>query len=463
MVDILPLLNLQLKPGQDPYSRSQIDVHCPFCGHSGYHLNINLAKDQFTCPHCKAGGGVMRLYALCTRGADVDFDSVKREIRKEIGEKLDAMQVPAQYKPTARFNIVQPAKDELLNAAYSMLLRFKCLSLSKPHLANLRDRGLSDAAIRRNGYRTFPLSCQRLVPEHLWDLFATKELAETLKTNTRYHNMRFDQVVLGMSIAAKIIQMGVKLDRVPGFFKINGNWCLRIIPGMVIPVRNHNGLIVGIQIRKDNGPTKYLTLSSKGLPGGVNVEISRAHFPLVNLDAMTECKLTSALITEGPLKADICAELMKVKHLVLSIPGVKTTTPLEKEYEWIHAQGITHFYNALDMDKLTNPNVRSGSLRLNGILKEKGFTVSQLCWDAEYAREKYAEIRALCGDMPSIPSADTIRAYESGDVFTALALLAQEAENAGIEHSTEVAENGEKKHFYWSRATKGIDDYLINQ
>lgn len=455
MAEILPLLyGLEIKPGQDYSSDSQIDIHCPFCGHAGYHLNINLVKGQFICPHCKTRGGVMRLYAYYTRGAACDFDSIKQEIRKELNDRIDSPSYGKRYiasKP--KWTEVKPADDAALDKTYRSLIRLKVFSLSDKHRADLLRRGLSEMAIKRNGYCTIPYEYD--IHPAVWQKYADAALKEATK-KTQYRRMHLKEIVFGRAIAEALLDCGCQLKGVPGFFKIADRWCFRMVAGMLIPVRNHDGLIVGAQIRKDVGATKYLTLSSKGLDGAVNVEISRVHFPIANQN-----KCGFAIITEGPLKADVAAEL-NGGGCYISIPGVKATTPLEREYPWLKEQGIKAIKNALDMDKLTNKNVREGSVQLTALLRKHGFKVSQLCWDEKYAEQKLEELLSLYELNEIEIPAQVTEAQRVGQIFNAVVLAAKCLEDEGIPHSIEILPDGTKRKHYWKDSTKGIDDYLLS-
>ena len=92
--------------------------------------------------------------------------------------------------------------------------------------------------------------------------------------------------IAGIAVAEQLQKADIDMEGVPGFFRFqvteNGNkkdiWSFRLETGMLIPTRNRNGEIVCLQARKDRGRLRYMTLSSKGLPGGVSSGISRTHF-----------------------------------------------------------------------------------------------------------------------------------------------------------------------------------------
>src|SRR5262249_15067475 len=151
------------------------------------------------------------------------------------------------------------------------------LPLAKRHVKDLAGRGLSDLTIARNAYASLPAS-----PSFLGDLA------------TKYN-----------------------LANVPGFFRDNKErWTLAVnTPGFLVPVRDTQGRIQGCQIGKDFG-ARYVWLSSpepddwasRGCGAGWTGASSGApiHFARPwRAEATGE-----AIITEGPLKADITAEML---------------------------------------------------------------------------------------------------------------------------------------------------------
>jgi len=151
---------------------------------------------------------------------------------------------------------------------------------------------------------------------------------------------------------------------------------------MIIPTRNVFGQIVGLQIRKDKGDVRYKTYSSKGLPKGAEVGISRLHFPKANP------KLTGSKVylTEGPLKADIAKHLLlDDKAYFIACQGVSNTSALSKCFKWLQRNGVKEVINALDMDKITNINVMMASKKIAGAAKECGISILNMYWDEEEA------------------------------------------------------------------------------
>ena len=127
-----------------------------------------------------------------------------KEAYLELAAKSNVYKLPLQPSSpntTSR----EPYALEQRHAAYSEMLSL--LTLSDRHRDNLHERGLPDAIIERNGYKSTPEteSERRL-------------LASLLRCNHELHGL-------------------------PGFYTKDGAWTLAGANGFLIPVRNNNGLI----------------------------------------------------------------------------------------------------------------------------------------------------------------------------------------------------------------------------
>jgi hypothetical protein len=91
---------------------------------------------------------------------------------------------------------------------------------------------------------------------------------------------------------------GVDLEDVPGFYMANDAWVVNGPPGLLIPVRDREGRIVGCQVRpSDSEHGKYMWLSSANKPKGTSSG-APCHYA---------ARGSQLSITEGPLKADFMA------------------------------------------------------------------------------------------------------------------------------------------------------------
>lgn len=327
MADILPLIGLP----DPPQYRRDYYVPCPCCDHEqSKHLNIHLEKDVFRCPRCGIHGGVFDLYAL--------FTGVPR------GEVFTALRtrVAGTHKPPPRKATPSPpaelpcAEITARDAVYRALLQK--LPLASDHQKNLLNRGLNHETIYINEYRTTPL-------------VGTKALADQL------------------------LAEGHALDGVPGFYRKGEQWSF--VPeqrGILIPVRDLQGRIQGLQLRRDNvHKRKFRWISSASYQGGCRAE------GWTHLKGPPQEKI---ILIEGPLKADVVHQL--TGQTVLAVPGVNALTQLEKTLLALKELGVQHIMTAFDMDFLSNPHVQSGYDALTQRLMALGFRYGTYLWNPEY-------------------------------------------------------------------------------
>lgn len=334
ITDIISILGLPYPPiGQASYY-----VQCPCCDEKPYkkHLNINLKKEVFRCPRCGVSGGIFDLYSLYT---GIPRDQVLRSLVDRLGTPSQLKRPKIKVEPMSNdFGVECPITDiESRHATYSALL--DKLSLAKDHRENLLRRGLKEADIERLGYKTTP--------------------------------------VVGMASIAKKLQMdGLYLAGVPGFYRsASGAWTfMQERRGILIPVRNADGLIQGLQIRRDNAQRrKFRWFSSTQQKDGCKAE-GWTHFA---------GEISSQLIlTEGPMKADIINALSGLT--VLAVPGVNSLTHLQITLETLRERGLREIKTAFDMDFSTNIHVQNGFNHLLALLDEMGFRFGTYIWDPRY-------------------------------------------------------------------------------
>ena len=326
MVDVIPLLGLPTPPA----GKSSYNIPCPCCEDKpkGKHLNINLQKNVFRCPRCGFSGGVLDLYAF--------YAKIPRE--KALEELLDRKGKifrPQQARlPAVEENPLTGVEER--HATYTALLQN--LTLASDHRENLLSRGLSPEEIHRLGYKTTP--------------------------------------VLGFSsLAKRLREKGLYLAGVPGFYKNQSQWTLKIPGrGILIPVRDVQGQIQGLQVRLDNvEKRKFRWLSSNGLEEGCGaktwVHLAGEPRPLV-------------FLTEGPMKADVIHFL--TGQTVLAVAGVNSLSQLKPALEKLQASGMEKVMTAFDMDYLINPHVRSGQENLAHLLDQCGISYGTYLWDPRY-------------------------------------------------------------------------------
>lgn len=218
-----------------------------------------------------------------------------------------------------------------IDEAYRALLAQ--LSLTQEHRASLERRGLDRTAITRGMYRTLPAgerhAIGRRVSEH------------------------------------------VSLEGVPGFFVHKNAWIVGGAPGLLVPLRDLEGRIVALKIRRDDpgeGP-RYLYFSSTrhGGPSAVHA----LHVPV-----SVPAEAPVLRITEGELKADVATHLSGVP--TLSVPGVGSWRLALEAAKQRKAERVQV---AFDADWRTNANVCRATIALGLALKAAGYIASQLVWD----------------------------------------------------------------------------------
>lgn len=332
MADILPLIGVP----SPPYGRSSYNIPCPCCDDSPRkkHLNINLEKDVFRCPRCGFSGGIFDLYA---HYAGIDRSNAREAL-------LERLNMPGTWRkgqqpePQYTGEIECPVTDiDTRHETYSALL--ERLSLASDHRENLLSRGLSSEEIDRLGYRTTP--------------------------------------VVGLSsISKQLISDGLYLAGVPGFYRAeDGKWTfVHKYRGILIPVRDPDGKIQGLQIRRDKVQKgKFRWVSSVGNTDGCKAKC---------WTHLTGPPRKNVILTEGPMKADIIAFL--TGQTVLAVPGVNALTELKDSLEYLKANGTEQIMTAFDMDYLSNPHVQSGYYELTRLLSSCGCRFGTYLWNPEY-------------------------------------------------------------------------------
>ena len=326
--DVIAILGLP----PPPQGRNAYYVTCPCCDEDSRsrHLNINLKKEVFRCPRCGVSGGIFDLYALCTH---TPREKVYREIRDRVPCRARAPQ--RSEAPEIREH---PLADiEVRDKTYRQLLSM--LSLEPDHLENLKNRGLTEEEIQTLEYKTTP--------------------------------------ALGTAVLARQLQeAGCYLSGVPGFYRDDhDNWTfVHLARGILIPVRDRNGLIQGMQVRLDQMERrKFRWVSSAGRKDGCRME----GWP--HLAGRLGERI---LLTEGPMKADVIHALTGLT--VLAVPGVNSLTRLGETLTDYREQGLTTVMTAFDMDFFTNWHVQAGLEKLLQLLESLGFQYGSYVWDPRY-------------------------------------------------------------------------------
>ena len=237
------------------------------------------------------------------------------------------------------FRSRQPLSLEARHAAYTDMLEH--LTLLDKHRENLLGRGLTEERIRQNQYRSMP---------------------ETAR---------------GRRLLAGLLRaQGHELLGLPGFRTYCGDWTVSGPNGFLIPVRNKDGLIQGLKIRLDDESVpnrKYRWFSSRDMTGGTR------SYSWVHVTGDTRKK--RAYLTEGPLKGDVASFLAR-DALFVCIGGVNALGGLK---DTIRDLGVIEVVEAMDMDQMTNPNVRKAVLAVRREVQSiRGLKYMKYTWNPAY-------------------------------------------------------------------------------
>lgn len=448
-------------------SGSSFNVKCPFHADKGYHMNINTQKNSYHCVICddSANTGVLDLFSRVRLGVRATKGENTKKIysmlMKELGQAsgFDKVKYAENQRSAAEYQEIRPADDEHLNEVYTALLKIPYLKLTSEHKTNLLNRGLTEEDIEINGYASvseypdFDELC-----ESQCDMPWYRELDVIIKDDPILKRYSVPEVIFGMSIARELIQQGLDLANVPGFYKINGKWSFRSVEkGILIPTRNAKGQIVGLQTRLDEkkgSDLRYMTVSAKGLTGGVSTGISRVHFtaPLSSINESTR-----VILTEGPLKADVSVSLFekigKTNILIIALQGVNSTRDLPQIAHELSSMGIKKIHEAFDMDKIINTSVGKAQRKIRKIFHEAGISVKSMYWDREYAEMKESQLTDLC-EKHDIPVEEKKNVYES------IISMSEQLEARNIEYRFVIDGDGNRHEEKWRDEMKGLDDYL---
>ena len=313
--------------------REEVEASCPFCGDHGpgkYHLSLNTLTDQYRCNLCGVRGNSVSLFAR-VKGIS------NKEAYLELAKEGKVYPMPTQPAPKTQER--QPLALEARHQMYSEMLDY--LTLLPKHRENLLERGLSEARIEQNQYRSMP---------------------ETDR---------------GRRLLASLLRAGGHdLLGLPGFRTYYGEWTLSGPNGFLIPVRDKNGLIQGLKIRLDQEEQperKYRWLSSRNMPGGTR------SYSWVHITGDTSSK--RAFLTEGPLKGDV-ASFLAGDALFVCIGGVNALGGLTAALRSLDVRGVVE---AMDMDQNTNQQVRSAIQTMRReVQKLPGIRYSKYTWNPAY-------------------------------------------------------------------------------
>lgn len=327
---------------------------CPFCGDNRGKLKVNYHKNIWRCNYCGEKGGMLRLYAMIrnvsTAQANSEICDAIMNDGLYLGSLPKAVDGPIQPKAALPKESECASREEIHRTFRGLL---GMLTLSKHHREHLQTvRGLKDEQIEQLGYKS--------VPAH--------------------YRCR--------AITEQLLAEGYTVKGVPGFYTKDGKWTVRfpsMFAGILIPVRDGDGMIQGCQIRLDvsmkdkNAPAdkqgaKYVWLSSSGKPDGTP---SGSPVHLVG-----DLKARAIYLTEGIMKADIAHFLMN--RSFAGVAGINNTAQLDSFLAWLAENGTQEIVLAPDMDRYRNEHVSSAVSKIVTMVRKYGMGCRLLVWNPNY-------------------------------------------------------------------------------
>lgn len=351
IIDVLTILGI---PFNDT-GRKKLTIDCPFCGKQK-HFSVDTVENIFHCYYCGTSGGMLHLYSMLK---SVD----RKQALQEIKDKLN---IGGEYQPIKRVvhddsNLYLPGSIEQRHQVYSALLNL--LSLSESHRRSLQERGLNNVQIATEQYRSVP--------------FMGHE-----------------------RIAYELLSQGLELKGIPGFFRTRGYresygtpiWTLRYSrSGILLPVRDLQGRIQGLQIRFD----KAIAIKDPHKPdktklkryGWLSTNENETRSFLDGAKAESWIHIAGSpqrimILTEGKLKMDVIHALSMYSGI--GVPGVNNLCFLGEWLDNLYRLGTREMLNAYDMDRLMKIEVQRALARANAIIRQHGMTVRNLRWDPAY-------------------------------------------------------------------------------
>lgn len=345
-----------------PAHKNNVYIDCPWCG-GKKKLNAVLSGPKehvFHCAKCDTSANTL-IYVAEVRGI------TSKEAYAELCNYANVPLYERDVKPESKKQEKKEEKPvELLpikerNKTYRYLLSL--FKLEPYEKEDLLKRGFDEEVITRLGYKTY---------------------------NTRED---YDEC---KRLARLLLNKGVPLKGVPGFYKHYKDWTFkRHKTGLLIPYRDYNARIQGLQIRhrkediKGDIP-KYLWISSENMQGGICSEgcgRSFLHFATDfkwnEDDGINEAILDKEIVlTEGALKADLFHHLTGMP--CLAMPGVNAYQPFIEVLDLLKEKGVKKIYLAFDMDYMDKIEVKRAEEKIKEIILTAGFQFARAKWDPTF-------------------------------------------------------------------------------
>ena len=330
---------------------SSVTVHfCPECNRA-WKFNINLAKGVCRCPACDWSGNAVALHSKL-RG--ISRDAAYAE--------LSGSDVPVIKKIYTKE--IETASAMVRSAVYMRMI--KAGDLIQKHYDNLIERGLSPQSIVGHYASCTSIPSAEALFKGIPRLLYSPSSDSIKGVPGVYGNVKYDE------LAEQEV-----FDEI--YINLPDN-------GFIIPIISHDADRMRIsccQIRMDKGDTRYIFLSSINKKNGVSVgDCNKIHY---TRNFWKDGKMVIPKVvcmTEGPLKADVAAELSG--KCFIAIPGVNACGDLMEELAFLKEQGCEKIELYFDMDYLTNEYVEKAIKKIGKMVLNAGFKGDRKVWDSAY-------------------------------------------------------------------------------
>ena len=343
---------------------NNIRIQCPFCSKNKQNkdLGIELEKGVFNCFKCRvSGNNITYFHALLN---NLTFKEAYHDIVNQLGCSNHLNNEKFEHKEIKADNFIQNAEeadDKKKDKVYSCLL--KNLSLLENHKKDLMNRGFTEIEIYQNMFCSYPQKNKDGITEEYF------------------------------KIPKKLMNQQMSLYGIPGFYKTKNKdiWTMCSCKGgIIVPYRNFQNEITGIQIRKNNedleeGEHKYIWFTSANYKDGCKAKTQLHYatdfvwnpkknrfYPLL--------KNNSIAYTEGAMKGDLAHAVSDMPFLCT--PGVSCAyKELEKNLVWLKEIGLKHVDLCFDMDCIMNINVLEAMKKTIDIITKHDLTYDVKAWD----------------------------------------------------------------------------------
>lgn len=360
---------------------------CPKCG----------GKDRFRAHDDFAETGGIICSQCAQHGCADGIGTIQWKLGIDIHKAIELLE---GYLGLARPDLpckreIAPQIQELRHRIYSWIMTKLAKWDMKPeHLEALKKRGLTDEAINRLGYVSFDGRSPK-----------NAMLAKNIQVG-------FDE---GKVPGLETTKFDDLITAVPGVYRdANGIPRFPHLRGILIPLRDTNGKIVSLKVRRDESPDdnpdipKYLYFNASKKVRQQREQHDGVKYPTANAAVHVPLHdgIQTALtrVTEGELKADIATFLSGV--LTISIPGAGIW---KEAIDVLKTLGAQHVLIAFDADHTTNKGVATGMLDLVRACMKAGLKVSIERW-AESQGKGIDDVLAA-GHKPEVIEGPDVEKY----------------------------------------------------